>query len=197
MPNRYNKVYIAERAMARAVSIRHLILGLLTQQTMSGYDIKRLLKGLSWLIDSPSFGSIYPALRALLEKGLATVEVIPRQDKPPRKIYTITETGRQEVREWMDQPVAPDASLKAFIVRLILASNFSHTGLIAHLQQRRSQVAAHHATLKQIAETLDGVTDSGQRLTFDYGLTLAAAELAWLDSALEQLSKQPLPMEVV
>jgi hypothetical protein len=78
-----------------------------------------------------------------------------------------------------------------------LASNFSHTGLIAHLQQRRSQVAAHHVTLKQIAETLDGATDSGQRLTFDYGLTLAAAELAWLDSALEQLSRQPLPMEVV
>ena len=183
--------------MARAVSIRHLILGLLTQQSMSGYDIKRLLKGLSWLIDSPSFGSIYPALRALLEQGLVTVEVIPRQDKPPRKIYTITETGGQEVREWMDQPVAPDASLKAFMMRLILASNFSHTGLIAHLQQRRSQVAAHRGSVEQTSETLDGTKDCAQRLTFDYALALAMAELAWLDSALEELSHQPLPVEVV
>jgi len=183
--------------MARAVSIRHLILGLLTQQPMSGYDIKRSLKSLSWLIDSPSFGSIYPALRALWEDGLVTVEMAPRQGKPPRKIYTITEAGRLALREWMDQPVAPGASLKTFVMRLILANNFSHTGLISHLQQRRSQVAVHRATLKQIAEALDGTMDSGQRLAFGYGLALATAELAWLDSTLEQLSQQPLPMEVV
>ena len=183
--------------MARAVSIRHLILGLLTQQPMSGYDIKRSLKSLSWLVDSPSFGSIYPALRALQEDGLVTMEVASRQGKPSRKIYTITEAGRQVLRDWMDQPVAPGASLRTFVMRLIMASNFSHTGLIAHLQQRRSQVAVHYATLKQIAEALDGTGDSEQRLAFGYGLALATAELAWLDSALERLSQQPLPVEVV
>jgi PadR family transcriptional regulator AphA len=183
--------------MARAVSIRHLILGLLTQQPMSGYDIKRFLESLSWLIESPSFGTIYPTLRALREDGLVTVEVIPRQDKPPRKIYTIAESGSQSLRDWIDQPAAPGASLKAFVMRLILASSFSRTGLIAHLEQRRSQVAAHHATLKRLAEAPNGTAGSGTDLTFGYGLALAMAELAWLDSALEQLSQQPLPMEVV
>ena len=183
--------------MARAVSIRHLVLGLLTQQSMSGYDVKRFLKSLSWLIDSPSFGSLYPTLHALRENGLVTVEVVPRQGKLSRKIYTITEAGRQALREWVDQPVAPGASLKTFVLRLLLASNLSHIGLITHLQQRRSQVAAHCATLNQIAEALSGTMDSGQRLTFGYGLTLATAELTWLDSTLEQLSQQPLPVEVV
>ena len=78
---------------------------------MSGYDIKCFLKSLNWLIDSPSFGSLYPALHALLENGLVTVEVIPRQDKPPRKIYDTTEAGRQVLREWINQPIAPGASL--------------------------------------------------------------------------------------
>ena len=90
----------------------------------------------------------------------------------------------------MDQPASPGASLKAFLVRLILAGSFSHTGLIVHLQQRRSQIAAHHVTLKQITETLDEMADSGQRLAFDYGLALATVELAWLDSKLELLSHQ-------
>lgn len=183
--------------MARAVSIRHLILGLLTQQPMSGYDIKRFLKSLSWLIDSPSFGSLYPTLHAMREDGLVTVEVVSRQDKPPRKIYTITEAGGQALREWVDQPVAPGASLRTFVMRLILSSNFSYTGLISYLQQRRSQVAIHHATMEQIAGALDETIDSGQHLAFGYGLALAAAELTWLDSTLEQLSQQPLPVEVV
>jgi DNA-binding PadR family transcriptional regulator len=50
------------------VSLRHLILGLLTRKPMSGYDIKRFLKGLNWLIGSPSDGSLYPNLRALLQE---------------------------------------------------------------------------------------------------------------------------------
>jgi DNA-binding PadR family transcriptional regulator len=182
--------------MPRAVSIRHLILGLLTQQPMSGYDIRRFLKSLSWLIESPSFGTIYPTLRALREDDLVTVEVISRQDKPPRKIYTITESGEQALREWIDQPLVPDASLKAFVMRLVLANSLSRTGLIAHLQQRRSQVATHFATLEQLAEATDG-SDNAHHIAFDYSLALASAELVWLESALKQLSQQPLPMEVV
>jgi PadR family transcriptional regulator AphA len=183
--------------MARSSSIQQLVLGLLTQQPMSGYDIKRFLKNLGWLIDSPSFGSLYPALHALLEDGLVTVEVVSNQDRPPRKIYTITQAGRQALRELTAQPVASGASLKAFVMRLIMTSSLSHDGLITHLQQRRSQIAVHRDSLEQTVETLDGTKDCGQRLTFGYALALAMAELAWLDSALEQLSHQPLPVEVV
>ncbi|MCP4539236.1 MAG: PadR family transcriptional regulator [Chloroflexi bacterium] len=183
--------------MAKTVSIRYLVLGLITRQPMSGYDIKRFLNSLSWLVGTPSFGSLYPILHTLREKGLVTVEAIPRQDKPPRKIYTITDNGKQVLREWIDQPIAAEASLRDFVMRLILSNNFSHTGLIAHLQQRRSQVITSQATLKQIIESRDETMDWGQRLAFGYGLSLATAELTWLDSTLELLSQQPLPMEVV
>ena len=178
--------------MTRRLSTRQLVLGLLTQQSMSGYDIKRFLKSLGWLIDGPSFGSLYPALHALLADDLATVEIISRQDKPPRKIYTITEKGRKALQEWMDRPVAPGVSLKAFVMRLILASNLSPAGLVAHLEQRHAQVAAHHLALEQTAQKMDDRGDLGERLALDYGLTVAAAELAWLDRTLAQLSERPL-----
>jgi DNA-binding PadR family transcriptional regulator len=183
--------------MAGNVSIRQFILGLLARQPMSGYDIKRLFKSLSWLIDSPSFGSLYPALHALLEDGLATVEVIPRHDKPPRKIYSITQSGRRELRKWMDQPAQADLPLKAFVMRLILASNLSHDDLIAYLQQRRTQVAAHQLDLEQVGQAADGEGDFGERLALDYGLAVANAELAWLDDALNQLSQQSMSAEAV
>ena len=178
--------------MASAVSIRHFILGLLTRQPMSGYDVKRFLKSLSWLIDSPSFGSLYPALHALLEDGLVTMEILFREDKPPRKIYSITERGRQALQEWMDGPVTPGVSLKAFVMRLILASNLSPASLIVHLEQRHSQVAAHQLAVEQAAQATDDDMDLGERLALDYGLAVAAAELAWLDRALAQLSDRPL-----
>ena len=178
------------------VSSRYFVLGLLNQRPMSGYDIRRFLKGLSWLIGSPSFGSLYPTLHALLRDGLVTVDVVPCEGKPARKIYTITEAGRQTLQEWIDQPVAPDAPMKAFVMRLILVGNHSPTGLVAHLRQRRSQVAGQHAALEQIAGSGDGETDPGEHLALEYGLALAAAEITWLDRALEQLSQQPPSAEV-
>jgi len=181
---------------SRTVSFRHIILGLLSQQPMSGYDIKRFLNSLDWLVGSSSFGSIYPALHALLKDSLVTVDVVYHQDRPPRKIYSITEAGKQVLQEWINQPVVPGASLKAFLMRLMLASSFSHAGLIAHLKQRRSQVEVQCATLEQVTRAQDETTDLGQRLVLDYGLAVAPAESAWLDRTLERLSEQSLPMEV-
>jgi PadR family transcriptional regulator AphA len=176
---------------------RYFTLGLLAHQPMSGYDIRRFLKSLEWLIGSPSFGIIYPALHALLEDGLVTMEVASRPDKPPRKIYSITEAGRQALLEWVDQPPASNANLKAFIMRLIPVGSSAHAGLIVHLQQRRAQVLAHQADLERIiADWAEGV-DWGQRLAVDYGLAVASAELAWLDKVLVRLSTEPWAEEVI
>jgi PadR family transcriptional regulator AphA len=181
---------------AGSISFRHFALGLLNQQPMSGYDIKRLLKGLGWLVDSPSFGNIYSTLHALLQDGLVTVEVVPQQNKPPRKIYSIADAGKRVLKEWTDQPVSSSSSLKAFVMRLVLAGSFSQASLIAHLQQRYAQVSAHHSALQQAAKALGAEADL-QRLALDYGMALAASELAWLDGIVNRLSQQPPLMEVV
>jgi len=189
--------YIFERAMASTISIRHFVLGLLARQPMAGYDIKRFLRNLSWLIDSPSFGTLYPTLHGLLEDGLATVERVSSQDRPTRKIYTITEAGRGVLRKWMNQPTVSQRSLKTFLMRLALASHLSHSDLRAYLEQRRAQVAAHKLDLEQAVTSMDKGTDLGERLTIDYGLVLAVAELNWLDCTLARLSQTPRPTETV
>ena len=132
---------------AGAVSLRYFVLGLLTQQPMSGYDIKRFLEGLSWLAGSPSGGSLYPVLRALRQEDLVTMERVPGIKRPPKKIYSITEAGSEVLQAWIQQPIAECASLKAFVMRLVLADSHTRPILSAHLQQRREQVASHHKAL--------------------------------------------------
>jgi PadR family transcriptional regulator AphA len=168
------------------VSLRYFILGLLSQRPMSGYDIWQFIEGMSWLIGSPSWGGLYPALQALLRDGLALMEVIPGKGRPPRKIYTITDAGRTVLQEWMRKPSAP-SSLKAFIMRLILASHGSLSELIGQLGQRRSEVASHQSALQRAGVQDEQTGDLGRRLALDYGLAVACAELAWLDATLQRL----------
>jgi PadR family transcriptional regulator AphA len=170
-------------------SLRHNILGLLAQEPMSGYDIKRLFKDLSWLVGSPSPGSLYPILRTLLKEGRVTVQVVPSSERPTRKIYKLTDTGRQELRAWMEQPVAPDTSLKGFVMHLLLTSAVSRNKLMAHLRQRRAQVLARRTDLEQSLGLLEEDADLGRRLALEYGLALATAELAWLGETLARFSE--------
>jgi DNA-binding PadR family transcriptional regulator len=164
------------------MSFRCFVLGLLEQQSMSGYDIKRLLQDMNWLIGGSSFGNIYPTLHTLLKDGLVTVEVVPCEDRPSRKIYDVTEKGRQALRDWLKQPVPRNASPKAFVMRLILTRDLSQKALAAHLQQRRAQVAAHRDALEGMcAESKRAGV--GWQLALDYGLALVDTELEWLDRA--------------
>lgn len=174
---------------AGATNLRHLILGLLSRHPMSGYDVKRFLGSLTWLIGKPSFGSLYPALHILLEEGLVAVEVQPRPGKPDRKIYSITEAGRETVEGWASQPVGADASLRAFVMRLLLAGTLTRQALREHLVQRRVQVTEQQAALAEAVRNDCRRPDLERYLAADYGLTLADAELVWLDKALSELTR--------
>ncbi len=171
------------------VSIRYLLLGLLTQKPMTGYDIKGLLESFSWLIGSPSYGSLYPALHGLLDDGLVAVNVVSSEEKPSRKVYHITEAGQHTLHDWINKPVVKDPSLKAFLMHLILAKNYSREGLVAYLNHRRSQVTERRTALLKKLQANDGEpTQSQQPLALDYGLAMAKQELRWLEETLERLS---------
>lgn len=156
---------------------------------MSGYDVKAMFKGLSWLIDTPSYGSLYPTLHTLLEDDLVTVDVEPNEGKPPKKLYTITDAGRRALKLWLQEPSSQDLSIKAFVRQLIMAESLSQDELKAHLARRRTQVISYLDSAREDDQEAakDADKDLGQRLVHDYSAAIARAELAWLDTHLADL----------
>ena len=172
------------------MSIRYFILGLLTRKPMTGYDVKTSLEDLSWLVDVPSYGSLYPALHNLLEEGMVNVSVVPGDGKPSRKVYSITEAGTQVLQTWIHRPIETDISQKTFVMRLLLANNFSREGLIAYLKQRHTRMTTHLAALESRIEINTAETSSeAERFAADYGLVIASAEIHWLEDTLARLAE--------
>ena len=174
--------------MVAGKNFGRFVLGLLDQQPMSGYDIKRLLERLSWLIGGASFGHIYPTLHALLKDELVTVDIVSHQDKPPRKIYSVNEQGRQALQAWLKQPIPANASPKVFVMRLILTRDLAEDTLIALLQEWRTQIVAHLDVLKEMhgRSQQPGV---GWHLALDYGSAVANTKLMWLDRVSQSLQE--------
>jgi len=77
------------------MNIRFAILGLLRAKSMSGYDIKKEIQESPHLLWSGNNNQVYTALLALCREGAITGETIHQDNGPSKKVYQITENGRQ------------------------------------------------------------------------------------------------------
>ena len=73
--------------------LRLYLLRLLDEEPRHGYEVIRLLRDRFMGVYAPSPGTIYPRLARLEEEGLVT-----HDEENGRKVYRITEAGREELR---------------------------------------------------------------------------------------------------
>ena len=76
-----------------------LILRTLTLGALHGYAIAQHIARLSEGVLQVEQGSLYPALERLLNKGWATVEWAETPTKRQARYYTITRSGRAQLKE--------------------------------------------------------------------------------------------------
>lgn len=77
-----------------AGDLQLVILAMLAEQPRHGYDLIKVFEERSGGFYVPSPGVIYPALTYLEETGLADVEM-----EGTKKLYRITDSGRQRIEE--------------------------------------------------------------------------------------------------
>ena len=78
--------------------LRLYLLRLLDEEPRHGYEVIRMLRDQFMGVYAPSPGTIYPRLARLEEEGLVT-----HDEMDGRKVYRITEAGRQELQERGDE----------------------------------------------------------------------------------------------
>ncbi len=103
------------------MSIQHAILGFLCWKPATGYDLKKLFQESSILYWSGNNNQIYRALDQLHEASLVTQTVEQKEHYPERKVYTITDAGKQKLKSWiLTEPEAPQLR-NSFMVQLAWA----------------------------------------------------------------------------
>ena len=95
-------------------SLRLYLLRLLDEEPRHGYEVIRLLRDRFMGVYSPSPGTIYPRLARLEEEGLVTHDEVDG-----RKVYRITEAGREELRSRSDELAELEAELSASVSDIV------------------------------------------------------------------------------
>src|SRR5215510_6189840 len=121
------------------MSHRYLILGLLMESPMSGYDIKKRVHSALGAATQASYGTLYPMLHKLLAEDAVEVQEIEQQGRPSKKIYRITERGKREVQMWLKQPAAADQIRREFLLKLYLARHLPPHEMLELVMARREE----------------------------------------------------------
>lgn len=122
------------------MDIQYAILGLLSWQPLSGYDLKKIIAESELFYWSGNNNQIYNSLVALHQAGLVTQEVHPQDNLPARKVYSITPAGLDALRAWMlSEPDLPE--LRApFLIRLAFTGPLEDGELLALLARYEEEV---------------------------------------------------------
>lgn len=103
------------------ITLSYAMLGLLARGPLSGYDIIQRIErplGFFW---AARRSQIYPELARLERAGLVGHSVVRQQDRPDKKVFAITEQGREVLREWVMQPMEIPADHDIFMLRVFSA----------------------------------------------------------------------------
>jgi DNA-binding PadR family transcriptional regulator len=192
------------------------ILGLLTEQDLHGYELKKRLAELLGGRSSISFGSLYPALARLEKQGaVRAVDDVPEAPMAPmsgslagelaafrsrirassrsrdgrgKKVYGITDAGRQRLADLLADPdVADDRS---FALRVALCGHLDPAARIELFERRRIELLRRQDEVRgrqRPARTTPGASplDRYRRALLDRDLTTIDHDLAWIDRLLE------------
>src|ERR671926_635609 len=92
--------------------VQRALLALLAQQPRHGYELHDLFEaavGGHWELNS---GQIYSSLERLARDGLVVEESVERGGGPDKRLWTLTDAGKDELAIWFDSPVPRDYRLR-------------------------------------------------------------------------------------
>jgi PadR family transcriptional regulator, regulatory protein AphA len=123
------------------MDIQYAILGYLSWQPFSGYDLKKMIAESELFYWSGNNNQIYNTLIQLHRAGLVEQQIEYQENLPPRKIYSITEAGREELRKQMrSSPELPELH-HHFLIQLAWTEELPAAELDGLLARYEEEVA--------------------------------------------------------
>jgi DNA-binding PadR family transcriptional regulator len=184
------------------------ILGLLKEQDLHGYELKRRLGDMLGTFSSVSFGSLYPALarlersgavRAVESRGAGGIPMTgslggeraafrarmgAKRTGRSRKVYGITPEGEMLFERLLAGERRGEDG-KSFSLRLAFARHLPPDARLRLLERRRADLAQRLEAANSSGGSSPERLDSYSRSVVEHNTELTERDISWLDRLIE------------
>ena len=184
------------------MSLKHGLLGLLILESHTGYELDKEFKETMKYIWQAKNSQIYNELDKMEQKGWLTSERIIQEDKPIKRVYSITASGKAELLDWLCAPEDDVNSAltqkNAFLLRVLLAGNTNKDAALKLLHSFRDVCLARKTEQEGIKMAIardepdyDHTITMYWNLVALHGEIILQARLDWVENAINIVENTP------
>ncbi len=135
------------------MSLKYVLLTLLEREPRTGYDLVRTFESAVGYFWNASHQQVYRELAGLSESGLLRYKQIKQDDKPDKKIYSLSSTGKSALQDWLENPLKPGKTKDLLLVKLLNANSdnleLMQRELTGNMTRSKELQAIYHSIEKQ------------------------------------------------
>jgi DNA-binding PadR family transcriptional regulator len=163
---------------------QHVILALLESGPSHGWQMKsRIEAALGPEYGGLNRGYIYEVIHKMEREGTITSHVEPQVGlRPDRSVHQITDAGREQLSEWLAEPVRRSAGFRDEFVQKVLAASLRGGDEVrAFCRLQRKALLAEARTLQTLRRERND--DPGAAFTMEVAILRTNAELECVEAA--------------
>jgi DNA-binding PadR family transcriptional regulator len=166
--------------------IQYAILGLLSWKPLSGYDLKKIISNTEVFYWSGNNNQIYKSLIQLHQEGMVSQQVKQQESLPAKKIYSITEKGRDALRKWVISTAEIPEFRSTFLIQLAWGDQLSDEDLDSLLTGYEDEIDIHLKMLQEKARRQSEAPNRTKREAFlwekisEHSISIYQHEIDWV-----------------
>ena len=147
------------------MSLKHGLLGFLNYNDMTGYELDKAFKQSLNFFWRAQTSQIYRELNTMQKKGWLTSTKVLQEDKPNKKLYSITDLGREALSEWLSKNNGyEDISVKSgFLVKMFFSGERTKA---QNIQMLRSHIELCEKTIESLRPTSSIIKNYSEQKEF-------------------------------
>jgi DNA-binding PadR family transcriptional regulator len=166
------------------VAFQHVILALLESGPSHGWEMKsRIEAALGPEYGGLNKGYIYEVIHKMERERTISSHVEPQEGmRPDRSVHEITDLGREQLSDWLDEPVRRSAGFRDEFVQKVLAASLRGDDEVRHFcRLQRQTLLTESRTLQALHR--ERADDSGAAFTIEVAILRTNAELECVEAA--------------
>jgi DNA-binding PadR family transcriptional regulator len=172
------------------MSLPHAILTALIEEDLTGYALAKQFDvslGFFW---QASHQQIYRELKRLHAQGQIAVQEVSQLGKPDKRVYSLTDVGRQVLADWVLAPTPRRNSKDELFIKLYNMGTVPVESMLIAIAERRQQHESRLALYRKIERRsyanppMLSAHKKGVYLSLLAGIRQEETALTWCDDAL-------------
>ncbi|MCZ7573422.1 MAG: PadR family transcriptional regulator [Ardenticatenaceae bacterium] len=173
------------------LTTEHALLGFLRRRPMYGYEIYQQLSdpaglGLVWRLKQ---SQLYALLARLEHEGYITATLEPQDARPPRKVFRLTEAGREAFLAWVQSPVPRGRALRLEFLAKLYFARHEGLGVVERLVAAQRAACQSWRAEQQAQAAARRDAHPYDWLVCQFRIGQIEAMLAWLDTCQQMIAE--------